>query len=75
MNQTILKEYRESADAVRCGDESPEALLRLEKAEAALREERKAQRALQPAAATKPGWWNLPVAASCWEGDARDTGA
>jgi hypothetical protein len=55
MNQTILKEYREAADAVRCGDESPEALLRLEKAEAALRAERKAQRALQPIAETKPG--------------------
>ena len=68
MDQTIWKEYCGAADAVRCGDGSPEAHARLEKAEAALA----AERARQPAPEQKPGWWNLPVAAACWSGDAAD---
>jgi len=65
----IFVEYCQAADAVRCGDESVAAVDRLKKAEAALEAKRRAERAAE--APAKPGWWNLPVAASCWNDDAK----
>ena len=55
-------------DAIRLGDESPEALARCEAAEAAF----KAAKDAEPKAEYAAGWWNLPVAGACFEADARD---
>lgn len=68
-NNPIAIEYREAADAVRCGDESAAALDRLARAEAARDEARREERAVEPKAGS--GWWNLPVAESCWRDDAK----
>jgi hypothetical protein len=73
----IRKEYREAADAVRCADVvTPEMEARYDAAKAAYDAHRvpivQAETVAQPEGA---GWWNLPIARSCWEGDARDTDA
>ncbi|CAG9236910.1 hypothetical protein PSP6_700007 [Paraburkholderia tropica] len=70
----IKKEYREAADAVRCAQVvTPEMDARYTAAKAAF----DAQRAQTEGevAPKAPGWWNLPVADSCWAGDGRDLNA
>ena len=63
------KLYSEAAKAVRANiDPAKEAELHeaCAKAEAVFRSFE------QPQVHTKEGWYNLPIAKACWEGDARD---
>lgn len=73
----IKKEYREAADAVRC---APVVTPAMEARYAAAKAAYDAQRAplVRAEIAARPkgeGWWNLPIARSCWAEDGRDLNA
>lgn len=60
--------YKKIADGLRTGDieEMPENMGEHDEAKAAYLS------TLPKSPPTAPGWWNLPVAIACWEGDAKD---
>lgn len=73
----IKKEYRDAADAVRCAEVVTPAM---EARYAAAKEAYDAQRApvVQAEIAARPktgGWWNLPIARTCWAEDGHDLNA
>jgi len=70
MDAAVKTEYRDAADAIRsAATVTPEMEARYAVAKAAY------DAARPKPAPVKPGWWNLPVAASMWADDGRDLNA